>query len=159
MRFGRVPIRDVATLDDVMLFVESTDGANVIIFDVDNTLAPQGVQLTEFGRLVNSALDWFEASPRVAQVIALTNGPQRQVPRMISRGNKPWTTRRRLGLSGSTAPLVVVGDQVLTDGLLAWRLRATFLHLVLDDEFEERRQSVMRRIGSIVVVMLFRRPT
>ena len=154
---ARVPIRDVESLDEVMAFVESTDGQKVIIFDVDNTLAPQGVPLAEFGQLVNSAIDRVEANPGIARVIALTNGPQRQVARMVSRGNKPWTTRRRLGLRGSSAPLVVVGDQVLTDGLLAWRLRATFLHLVIDDETEERRQAVMRRIGSIFVVTLFRR--
>jgi predicted HAD superfamily phosphohydrolase YqeG len=142
-----------------MAFVESTDGQKVIIFDVDNTLAPQGVPLAEFVQLVNSAIDRVEANPGIARVIALTNGPQRQVARMVSRGNKPWTTRRRLGLRGSSAPLVVVGDQVLTDGLLAWRLRATFLHLVIDDETEERRQAVMRRIGNIFVVMLFRRTT
>lgn len=156
---ARVPIRDVQSLDDVMAFVESTDGEKVIIFDVDNTLAPQGVPLEEFGQLVNSAIDRVEANPRIAQVIALTNGPQREVDRMVSRGNKPWTTRRRLGLRGSSVPLVVVGDQVLTDGLLAWRLGATFLHLVIDDQGEERRQAIMRRIGSIVLVMLFRRTT
>jgi predicted HAD superfamily phosphohydrolase YqeG len=150
-------MRDVQSLDEVMAFVESTDGQKVIIFDVDNTLAPQGVPLAEFGQLVNSAIDHVEANPGIARVIALTNGPQRRVARMVSRGNKPWTTRRRLGLRGSSAPLVVVGDQVLTDGLLAWRLKATFLHLVIDDETEERRQAVMRCIGSIVVVMLFRR--
>ena len=154
---ARVPIRDVQSLDEVMAFVESTGGQMVIIFDVDNTLVPQGVPPAEFGRLVNSAIDRVEANPGIARVIALTNGPQRQVARMVSRGNKPWTTRRRLGLRGSGAPLVVVGDQVLTDGLLAWRLGATFLHLVIDDETEERRQAVMRRIGSIFVVMLFRR--
>ena len=159
MMLARVPIRDVQSLDEVMAFVESTDGQKVIVFDVDNTLAPQDVPLEEFGRLVNSAIDRVEANPSIARVIALTNGPQREVPRMISRGNKPWTTRRRLGLRGSSAPLVVVGDQVLTDGLLAWRLGATFLHLVIDDESEDRRQAVMRRIGSIVVVMLFRRTT
>jgi predicted HAD superfamily phosphohydrolase YqeG len=154
---ARVPIRDVQSLDELMAFVESTDGQKVIIFDVDNTLAPQGVPLAEFGQLVNSAIDRVEANPGIARVIALTNGPQRQVARMVSRGNKLWTTRRRLGLRGSSAPPVVVGDQVLTDGLLAWRLGATFLHLVIDDETEERRQAVVRRIGSIFVVTLFRR--
>lgn len=153
---ARAPRRDVQSLDEVEAFVESTDGQKVIIFDVDNTLVPQGVPLAEFGQLVNSAIDRVEANPGIARVIALTNGPQRQVARMVSRGNKPWTTRRRLGLRGGPAPLVVVGDQVLTDGLLAWRLGATFLHLVID-ETEERRQAVMRRIGSIFVVMLFRR--
>ena len=155
----RVPIRDVQSLDEVMAFVESTHDEKVIIFDVDNTLAPQGVPLAEFGQLVNSAIDRVEAHPNIARAIAVTNGPQRQVDRMVSRGNKPWTTRRRLGLRGSTAPVVVVGDQVLTDGLLAWRLRATFLHLVIDHQGEERRQAIMRRIGSIVMVMLFRRTT
>jgi predicted HAD superfamily phosphohydrolase YqeG len=154
---ARVPIRDVQSLDEVMAFVESTDGQKVIIFDVDNTLAPQGVPLAEFGQLVNSAIDRVEANPSISRVIALSNGAQREVARMVSRGNKPWTTRRRLVLRGSSAPLVVVGDQVLTDGLLAWRLGATFLHLVIDDETEDRRQAVMRRIGSIFVVMLFRR--
>jgi predicted HAD superfamily phosphohydrolase YqeG len=154
---ARVPIRDVQSLDEVMAFVESTDGQKVIIFDVDNTLAPQGVPLAEFGELVNSAIDRVEANPSISRVIALSNGAQREVARMVSRGNKPWTTRRRLVLRGSSAPLVVVGDQVLTDGLLAWRLGATFLHLVIDDETEDRRQAVMRRIGSIFVVMLFRR--
>ncbi|MDH3470545.1 MAG: hypothetical protein OEM94_04430, partial [Acidimicrobiia bacterium] len=126
------------------------------IFDVDNTVAPQGASLEEFGVLVNTAIDRFEASPNVARVIALTNGPQRQVGRMVSRGNKPFTTRRRLGLRGSRAPVVVVGDQVLTDGVLAWRLRATFLHLVIDDEEEERPQAIMRRLGSIVLGMFLR---
>jgi predicted HAD superfamily phosphohydrolase YqeG len=157
MMLARIPICDVQSLDEVMAFVELTGDENVIIFDVDNTLAPQGVPPAELGRVVNSAIDRVEANPSVGRVIALTNGPQREVARMVSRGNKPWTTRRRLGLRGSSAPVVVVGDQVLTDGLLAWRLRATFLHLVIDDETEERRQAVMRRIGGILVAMLFRR--
>jgi predicted HAD superfamily phosphohydrolase YqeG len=158
VRLGRVPIRDVQSLDDVEIFVESTDDEKVILFDVDNTLAPQNVELAEFGHLVNSAIDRFAASPCITRVIVLTNGPQRGVPRMISRGNKPWTTRRRLGLRDNHAPVVVVGDQVLTDGFLAWRLRATFLHLVIDDETEDRRQTVMRRLGGIVAIVLFREP-
>ena len=154
---GRVLVRDVDSLDEVMAFVESTDGQKVIIFDVDNTLAPQGVGLAEFAQLVDSAIDRVEANPSIARVIALSNGAQRGVARMVGRGNKPWTTRRRLGLGKGSAPLVVVGDQVLTDGLLAWRLRATFLHLVIDDEAEDRRQAIMRWIGSIVLMMLSRR--
>lgn len=150
-------MRDVHSLDDALVFLESGNREQVIISDVDNTLAPQGVSLAEFGLVVNAAIDRIEASQNVAQVIALTNGPQRQVDRMVSRGNKPWTTRRRLGLRGSHRPIVVIGDQVLTDGVLAWRLRATFLHLVIDDEEEERRQATMRRLGRIVTGMFFRR--
>jgi predicted HAD superfamily phosphohydrolase YqeG len=155
--FARVPMRDVRSLADVLVFLESGDREQVIISDVDNTLAPQGVSLTEFRAVVNAAIDRIEANQNVAQVIALTNGPQRQVDRMVSRGNKPWTTRRRLGLRGSHRPIVVIGDQVLTDGVLAWRLRATFLHLVIDDETEERRQATMRRLGRLVTSMFFQR--
>jgi len=153
---GRIPIHDVQSLDDVMAFVDSSDGEKVIIFDVDNTLAPQGCALDDFAVLVDAAIDRCECCQNVGRVIALTNGPQRGVERMVSRGNKPWTTKRRLGLRGSRLPIVVVGDQVLTDGLLAWRLRATFLHLVIDDEEEERRQAIMRRIGAIIMGVLFR---
>lgn len=156
---GRVPMREVQSLGEVISFIESTDGEQVIIFDVDNTLAPQGIPITDFSNVVNSAIDRVESNRCVARVIALTNGPQRCVDRIMSRGNKPWTTRRRLGLQRSQPRLVVVGDQVLTDGLLAWRLRATFLQLVIDDDTEEPRQAIMRRIGRIVVVMLFRRTT
>ncbi len=154
--FGRMPMLDVRSLDEVMAYVESGEGEQVIISDVDNTLAPQGLSLAEFGPLVNAAIDRLEANQNVARVIALTNGPQRQVDRMVSRGNKPWTSRRRLGLRGGHGPVVVIGDQVLTDGLLAWRLRATFMHLVIDDETEERRQATMRRAGRIIMALFFR---
>ncbi len=152
---GRVPIHDVQSLEDVMALVESSDGEKVIIFDVDNTLAPQGCGLGDFAVAVNTAIDRCEACTGIGRVIALTNGPQRDVDRMVSRGNKPWTTRRRLGLRRGD-PVVVVGDQVLTDGLLAWRLRASFLHLVIDDEEEDSRQARMRRIGKMVTAALFR---
>ena len=154
--FDRVPMRDVRSLDDVISFVESIGSTCVIIFDVDNTLVPQGAPIPEFGALLNAAIDRVEAHANIARVIPLTNGPQREVARLVSRGNKPWTTRRRLGLAGNRAPVVVVGDQVLTDGLLAWRLRATFLHLVIDDESEAPRQAIMRRIGRPLIGMLFR---
>ena len=155
---GRVPMRDVRSLDDVIAVVESIGSTCVIIFDVDNTLVPQGAPLTEFGELLNAAIDRVEAHPNIARVIPLTNGPQRDVSRLVSRGNKPWTTQRRLGLRGNRAPVVVVGDQVLTDGLLAWRLRATFLHLVIDDEREAPRQAIMRRVGKLLMAMFFHPP-
>ena len=54
-------------------------------------------------------------------------------------------SRRRLGLRGVRTPIVVVGDQVLTDGVLAWRLGATFLHLVIEEEEEEEEEEERRR--------------
>ncbi len=156
MKFGRSPLHAVRSLDDVARFVAGHASRLVIIFDVDNTLAPQGADPEPFRELVNNALDRFEALPSVVRVIALSNGPPRGVPRMISRGNKPWTTRRRLGLPRG-APIIVAGDQLLTDGLLAWRLGATFLHLVIDDHNEAPGQRVMRRAGAAMEAVFFRR--
>lgn len=140
----------IGSLDEVAEFISSNGPEHVVIFDADNTLVAQGAPLDEFAKAVNDAIDRFEAVAAVKRVIVLTNGGQRGVPRMISRGNKPWTTRRRLGLRGVRTPIIVVGDQVLTDGLLAWRLGATLLHLVLDPSNEPRRQLVMRRVGELV---------
>ena len=156
MMFRRVPIHDVGSLDEVEQLLAAESGA-VLIFDADNTLAPQGASLEEFGALVNGVIDRFEAVPGVARVIVLTDGAERGVPRMISRGNKPWTTRRRLGLEQTAGPIVVVGDQIVTDGVLAWRLGATFLHLVIDDENENAEQARMRRMGKRLMPLLFRR--
>ncbi len=43
----------------------------------------------------------------------------------ITNARKPWRTKY---LKGSPAPITVIGDQVLTDGLLAHRLGGSFLH-------------------------------
>jgi predicted HAD superfamily phosphohydrolase YqeG len=44
---------------------------------------------------------------------------------IVTRARKPWRTGY---LQGVPRPVAVVGDQLLTDGLLAWRLGALFLH-------------------------------
>lgn len=156
---SRVPMRAVRSLDEVLAFMESSDGKKVLILDVDNTLAPQGASREDFGHLVDGAIDRFEANGGCGRVIALTNGPQRGVPRMISRGNKPWTSRRRLGLERGHEAIIVVGDQIVTDGVLAWRLKATFLHLVIDDENEPLRQAIMRRVGTVLAGLFFSQET
>lgn len=157
MMFHRVPLHNVSSLDEVADFVTAQPDAQVLIFDADNTLAPQGIPPDHFSLLVDGAIDRFQAHPAVNRVIVLTNGPERGVARITSRGNKPWTTRRRLALQGESR-IVVIGDQVLTDGLLAWRFGATFLHLVIDEAGEATRQATMRGIGKVVTALFFRNP-
>lgn len=152
----RVRMHDVDSLDELAAFLPTDLGDLVLVFDADNTLAPQGAPLDQFSVLVNSAIDRFEALEAVTRVIVLTNGPERGVPRMIPRGNKPWTTRRRLGLERNSR-IIVIGDQILTDGVLAWRLGATFVHLVVDEDNEAPRQAAMRLVGKILTALFFRR--
>ena len=118
-----------------------------MIFDADNTLVRQGAPPAEFAAQVNRTIDRFEALPAVQRVIVLSNGPPRGVERVINRGNKPWTTRRRLGLVDSSPDIWVVGDQVLTDGILAWRLGADFFHQAIARTGEQPRQAAMRTLG------------
>lgn len=156
----RVPHQVVRDLSDVIAAAAEAPAPATLILDIDNTLAPQGAPLAQFRPLVNAALDRIEAAANIARVIPLTNGPQREVARLISRGNKPWTSRRRLGLRGVREGVFVVGDQILTDGVLAWRLGADFLQLVIDEEAESTSQAMMRRIGRRLVSLMFvPRPT
>ena len=134
-------------------------GPLVVIFDADNTVVPQGASPDEFAHRVNEVIDRFESLASVVRVIVLSNGPQRGVDRMISRGNKPWTSRRRLGINrGSPTATWVIGDQVLIDGVLAWRLKAVFFHCAIDLTDEHPRQAAMRRLGRLVAPLIFHGP-
>ena len=143
--FRRVPITVVEDLAQVRTRAEATPGPLVLIFDADNTVVRQGAPFEEFAEQVNRTIDWFEALPAVTRVIVLSNGPPRGVDRMINRGNKPWTTRRRLGLVNSDSNVWVVGDQVLTDGRRQCRIV----------DREQPRQAIMRRLGRTVGRLFF----
>jgi predicted HAD superfamily phosphohydrolase YqeG len=154
--FRRVPMQQATDLDEVAALVADAPGRNIVVFDADNTLVPQGAAPELFQAAVTDAVKRFEAMASVERVTVLTNGPERGVPGMVHRGNKPWTTRRRLGLDKGTAAVWVVGDQVLTDGVLAWRFGATYVQLVFDQEGEDSRQAAMRSAGRALAGMLFR---
>ncbi len=89
-------------------------------------------------------------------MIVITNGARRGVDRMICRGNKPWTSRRRLGLRTADREVWVVGDQVLTDGILAWRLGARFIHLAIADSGEGGGGAVLGALGRAVSRLILR---
>ena len=87
----------------------------------------------------------------------VTNGSQRSAPHVIERIGKPWVGRARLGASRGT-PLWVVGDQVLSDGLWAWRLGADrFVHLAISVDREPEDQARMRRRGARIGWLFLRR--
>ncbi len=148
--FRRVPITVAEDLDHVAELAAAGPSGLVVLFDVDNTLVRQGADPQEFIARVKEAVARFEAIPAVGRVALVSNGADRGIPGMISRGNKPWTTRRRLGLTGEETEVWIVGDQIITDGLLAWRLGVPFVHHVVDAGGEGSRQSMMRRLGRLV---------
>ncbi len=132
-------------------------GPVVVVLDADNTVVRQGASPQEFTEIVNGVIDRLESISSVERVIVLSNGARRGVDRIISGGNKPWTSRRRLGITRrSPAEVWVVGDQVLTDGVLAWRLGGVFFHCAIDPNDAYPRQAAMRRLGRIVAPLIFR---
>ncbi len=154
----RIPFTPVSDLDEVVALLAAAPGPAVVILDADNTLVRQGADEEEYADAVNGTVDRLEQLKSVARVIVATNGPDRGVPHAINRADKPWTSRERLGLDPqSDASIWVVGDQVLTDGLLAWRLRARFVHLTLDPKDPYPGQARMRRLGKLVAPLLLRK--
>jgi predicted HAD superfamily phosphohydrolase YqeG len=70
----------------------------------------------------------------------------------ISRAAKPFVTRRHLGLP---RPAVLVGDQVATDGLLAWRLGFAFAHVQHSSRRRPWGPRLMHQLGRPLISKLF----
>jgi predicted HAD superfamily phosphohydrolase YqeG len=154
----RIPSTLVKDVDEVAARVASDPGPLIVVFDADNTLVRQGAPPAEFAPRIDEVIDRFESLASIERVIVISNGPPRGAERMISRVNKPWTTRKRLGIRRSSkTPVWVVGDQILSDGLLAWRLGATFLQCAIDPADDYPGQSRQRRLGKYVAPLIFRK--
>jgi predicted HAD superfamily phosphohydrolase YqeG len=102
------------------------------------------------------------AMPRTLRLLVFASNSRMPVPAdlraenidivFVSAARKPWVTRY---LAAAPRPIVVVGDQVVTDGLLAVRLRAAFIHFIAEDRppWWPRLQAV---IGKPVARIVFR---
>lgn len=102
----------------------------VVVLDVEPYVAPWRTDQATFDSgAARLAERWADQ-----QVLVVTNSPRRLGPealpgtwRQVSRARKPFT---RLDVPPGSA---VVGDQPLQDGLLAFRLQATFVRVPLPD--------------------------
>ena len=70
----------------------------------------------------------------------------------ISRAAKPFLTRRHRDLP---RPAVLVGDQVATDGLLAWRLGFAFAHVQHSSRRRPWGSQLMHQLGRPLTSKLF----
>jgi predicted HAD superfamily phosphohydrolase YqeG len=71
----------------------------------------------------------------------------------VSHAGKPLRARPYRRLAG---PCVVVGDQIATDGILAWRLGLTFVHYIPDDRVAPVGPRLLRALGRPLRRALFR---
>ena len=128
MRRNRILIRDVPAL---LVALGRLRPATWIV-DVEPLVVPWDSAPTLFANAANNFAHTARAGvPSVISVIYSSNS---RCPRAASRksciriataARKPWQTSY---LRDEPRPVAVAGDQVLTDGLLAWRLGASFLH-------------------------------
>lgn len=159
-RWGRPVLREVDNIDQAMAVLSSATFAPLgggAIVDLDNCV-------TTYERvrdldLIASAVDGLA----IERVLVVSNArwPWELADRcrhpVISRARKPFTPLRRLrDLLGGEDIVAVVGDQVLTDGLLAVRLGVDFIHITTVPAHEPLWPKAMRWAGWPVKALLWR---
>lgn len=75
--------------------------------------------------------------------------------RLVGRARKPFTRRSRLEAAAAGTLQCVVGDQILTDGLLAWKLGLPFVHIVRAAPNEPAWPRLMRAVGDPIAKAVF----
>ncbi|MCD9625255.1 hypothetical protein [Rhabdothermincola salaria] len=104
-------------------------GASVVVLDVHGTVASFDVQGVSLQHAAAEAIE-LAGTLGLADIVLLSNARLPFTSRDIGvpvteRARKPW---RRLPRLRHRRDAVVIGDQLITDGFLAWRLGAPFVH-------------------------------
>ena len=154
----------VATLAEALRVVGEL-GAKTVVLDVEPLVAywDSGQQNLDQG--VASVLAEFTKVPGVAAVCFATNSARRPSSNpdqpgiraaYLASANKPFRVRSYRDLP---RPGVLIGDQVLTDGLLARRLGYTFVQYTPPErEGVPRGPWLLAQAGRLASPLLFRRP-
>jgi predicted HAD superfamily phosphohydrolase YqeG len=161
-RLARVPRLEARDVDAVWPELRGLEPAALLI-DIEPFVAAWRTDESALLRGLRERLDECASLASVQEVVFVTNSrrsPREGVPSTafpvsyISHARKPFLDIWRFASLGS--PVVVIGDQVLTDGLMAWRLNATFVQLPLPAgaSFAVRAQAAL---GRVVASLFFRR--
>jgi hypothetical protein len=137
-RWRRTAIHVVTSWSGAVRAVADCGAASVIV-DVEPTVAAWGSDVTALENGLTRVTSEIGQLPTVREIVFLTNSsrPAPPVPsgartfNYRARARKPW---RLWSLRTLPDPIVVIGDQILTDGLLAHRLAASFVHLQRNGE-------------------------
>jgi predicted HAD superfamily phosphohydrolase YqeG len=157
MRVGYRPVDD---LEDVVSWLVALR-ARTVIFDVEPLVArwDTGPDVLRDG--VEATIAQLHSVPDIAVIGFATNSlrhlkitPDQGGVRTfyVSRAVKPFATRRHRALPH---PGVLVGDQIATDGLLAWRLGFAFAHVQHSDSGRPFGPRLMHHLGRPLASRLF----
>jgi hypothetical protein len=136
-----------------------------MIFDVEPLVAPWHGSQESLDQGIARILGEARTVPSVRVVVFATNSARRPsaVPacgglqvRYLASADKPLRTAPYRDLP---RPGAVAGDQLPTDGILAYRLGFTFLHYTPELAGVPLGPGLMHRWGELVRPVLFRRPS
>jgi predicted HAD superfamily phosphohydrolase YqeG len=151
----------LATLDDIARYA-SRVSARTLVLDIEPFVADWDSSQETLDDGVARVLDYVATIAGLVVVCFATNSRRRptalpsdlavQVEYVASAG-KPLQTApyRRF-----PPPGIVIGDQILTDGLLARRLGYTFLHYCPDQAGMPRGPRLLNRLGALARPVLWR---
>ena len=132
----RVPTVQCHSMEDALSWVGAIPQPHLIVIDVEPGVigwhASPGDRNRELVR-VNALLTdaghavWFVSNGSFAVDVPLD-------VRVTTHARKPWTSIQRRPPDCAHMPCVVIGDQVWTDGLLAFRLGGILLLIDLPEE-------------------------
>jgi predicted HAD superfamily phosphohydrolase YqeG len=126
----------------------------VAFWDTDQTTLQEGVSAV-LDRLVGAGAATIVFATNSARTALTTATPPGAHVIYLASASKPLRVAAYRGL---LSPGVVVGDQVATDGVLAWRLGYTFLHYAPDLPDTPRGPRLMGLIGRPIRRVLFGDP-
>jgi predicted HAD superfamily phosphohydrolase YqeG len=159
----KVAYAQLVELDGVLEHV--IDAApRTVVFDVEPLVAIWDTDETSLVQGVTTILGRIAAETTGVQVVVFATNSRRQPPVVpecpgvrvlyLAAAAKPLRTKPYRSLP---RPGVVVGDQVATDGVLAWRLGYSFLHLRPDPAIVPLSPRIMNHLGRPLRPLLFTR--
>jgi len=147
------------------LFAKARElSVRTIIFDVEPLVAYWHGGQKSLDQGVARILGEVKAVPSVRAVVFATNSARRPTAlpacdgiqvRYLAQAGKPLRTAPYRDLP---RPGAVAGDQLPTDGILAYRLNFSFLHYMPPLTGVPLGPDLMHRWGEVVRPVLFRRP-
>jgi len=153
----------IATLEDGLRVVRE-HGAKTVVLDVEPLVAYWDSSQRSLDQGIAQVLSEIATIPSVVAVCFATNSARRPsadpaYPGMqvtyLASAYKPFRVDLFRDLP---KPGVLIGDQVLTDGLLALRLGYAFAQYTPERERVPRRPWLLAQGGRLARPLLFRRP-
>ena len=149
---------------DAVSLVRSIGDVRFLAIDVEMTLVPCGSPPSEMAAKMRESLHLLSSLEHLRMVLFVSNarakvsiaGPDPVPFASLFRARKPFGPRQRISdlVRGTGGNAVVIGDQILTDGILAFLLGCSFIQTKLDCA-EPAYPRVQRGVGDFVGRFLF----